>query len=80
MNYKIIQDKNELLKFLDWLPDNTKEQKYYLSLMARKKYNKIMNPYKPPILIGDPDSKNEYSTVLAVLVAIIIGVCIIWNG
>lgn len=42
MNYKIIQDKDELLKFLDWLPDNTKEQKYYLNLMARKKYNKIV--------------------------------------
>lgn len=42
MNYKIIQDKDELIKFLNWLPDNTKEQKYYLSLMARKKYNNII--------------------------------------
>lgn len=42
MNYKIIQDKEELLNFLEWLPDNTNEQKYYISLMARKKYNPII--------------------------------------
>lgn len=39
MNYKIIQHEEELLKFIDWLPNNNNQQKYYISLMARKKYN-----------------------------------------
>jgi len=42
MNYKIIQDEEELLKFISWLPNNTDQQKYYISLMARKKYNPII--------------------------------------
>lgn len=42
MNYKIIQDEQELLKFINWLPNNSDQEKYYISLMARKKYNPII--------------------------------------
>lgn len=38
MNYKIITDKQLLLDFIDWLPELQPNEKYYFSLMARKKY------------------------------------------
>jgi len=38
--YNIIKDKNLLLDFIDWLPDLKENEKYYLSLFARRKYNK----------------------------------------
>lgn len=37
-NYKIINDKNELKKFIDWLPSSSNDDKFYISLFARKKY------------------------------------------
>lgn len=37
-NYKIINDKNELKKFIDWLPSTSNDDKFYISLFARKKY------------------------------------------
>ena len=41
MNYNIITDKNELIKFIDWLPDLQDNEKYYCSLLARKKYAEV---------------------------------------
>ena len=38
MNYKIVSDKNKLISFIDWLPELEDNEKYYLSLFARKKY------------------------------------------
>lgn len=38
MNYKIIQDLEELQKFIDWLPELQDGQKFYVSLFARRKY------------------------------------------
>lgn len=38
MNYKIIQDKAELERFVAWLPDCQPNEQYYVSLMSRKKY------------------------------------------
>lgn len=38
MTYKIIADKNQLVRFIDWLPELQENEKYYLSLFARKKY------------------------------------------
>jgi hypothetical protein len=38
MNYKIIQDKAEFEKFINWLPDLAENERYYLFLVARKKY------------------------------------------
>ncbi len=41
MNYKIIQDEQELNNFIDnILPDLSKDECYYISLFARKKYSR----------------------------------------
>ena len=39
MNYKIILDEGELLRFVDWLPELNEGECYYLTLFARKKYH-----------------------------------------
>lgn len=36
--YKIITDRSALISFIDWLPDLGENERYYLSLFARKKY------------------------------------------
>lgn len=41
MNYKIIQSEEELIKFINFLHDNTREEQYYLSLLGRNKWNKL---------------------------------------
>ena len=40
MNYKVIQDEQELQKFIEWLPELEDGQKYYWSLFARNKFKK----------------------------------------
>lgn len=39
MNYKIIYNEEKLQKFIDWLPDLLPNEQYYVTLLARKKYN-----------------------------------------
>lgn len=39
MNYQIITDQKKLEQFIDWLPDLHENEKFYLSLFARKKYS-----------------------------------------
>lgn len=42
--YKFINDEQQLLNFIDWLPELEKEECYYVALIARKKYdtNKVI--------------------------------------
>lgn len=42
-HYKVIADPGELKKFIDWLPDLTVEETFYVALLARNKYSKHLN-------------------------------------
>lgn len=47
MNYKLILNETELQRFIDILPETTDDTRYYIALLARKKYDKsIKKEYK----------------------------------
>lgn len=39
MNYRIINDREKLREFIEWLPDLLPEEKFYISLLGRNKYD-----------------------------------------
>jgi len=39
-NYRIITDENKLKEFIDWLPELGKHEKFYVALLARRKFAK----------------------------------------
>jgi len=46
MNYKIIQDIDLFNEFIEFLPEELENEKFYVSLLARKKYNSIISQDK----------------------------------
>ena len=40
MNYKIIQNEEKLIEFINWLPEISEDECYYLTLFARKNIRK----------------------------------------
>lgn len=56
MNYKVIHDIEELKEFVNWLPDLLPHEQYYITLLARRKYNLDCN------LVSD---KNQLKRVTA---------------
>ncbi len=41
MYYEIVRNHEALVNFVDFLPDNTEEEKYLIFLFSRKKYNQL---------------------------------------
>lgn len=59
MNYEIIQDQQSLEEFIDWLPDTLPNEQYFVSLMARKKYD---NPSDPSGLTTDKSQLKSFTS------------------
>jgi hypothetical protein len=46
MNYSVVHDEEAFQSFIDWLPELQVNEKYYLSLFARRKYSEVVKTDK----------------------------------
>lgn len=65
MTYRIIEDRDKLLAFIDWLPNLEPGEKFYCSLFARKKYAKgdVMSSDKAQLRRFLSDKERLYNKI-----------------
>ena len=63
MNYSIVRDEAAFRIFIDWLPELQENEKYYLSLFARRKYSEVVTTDKANLKRFATDKKRMLEKV-----------------
>ena len=63
MNYSIVRDEAAFRIFIDWLPELQENEKYYLSLFARRKYSAVVTTDKANLKRFATDKKRMLEKV-----------------